>query len=86
VKRKNGVFGAGCLLLTTVAVISRAQAGPVVGVIDAVRYEGDQYYVFGWACQQGNRASIGVHIYAGGAAGGKPPGTFVTPGTADFAQ
>jgi hypothetical protein len=84
VKRKNGVFGAGCLLLTTVAVISRAQAGPVVGVIDAVRYEGDQYYVFGWACQQGNRASIGVHIYAGGAAGGKPPGTFVTPGTADL--
>jgi hypothetical protein len=84
VKRKNGVFGAGCLLLTTVAVISRAQAGPVVGVIDAVRYEGDQYYVFGWACQQGNRASIGVHIYAGGAAGGKPPGTFVTPGTANL--
>ena len=56
----------------------------MIGVIDSVGYDGDQYYVFGWACQQGVRNSIGVHIYAGGAAGGKPPGTFVTPGTADL--
>lgn len=77
---------AAGLLLSAVACSSAAaaNAGAVTGVIDAVRYEGDQYYVFGWACQQGNRASIAVHIYAGGAAGGKPPGTFVTPGTADL--
>ena len=62
------------------------QAGHVIGVIDDVRYEGDQYYAFGWACQQGSGASIAVHIYAGGAAGGKPPGIFVTPGTADLAN
>lgn len=45
---------------------------------------GDRYYVFGWACQRGSRASIDVHIYAGGAAGGKPPGTFLTGGKADL--
>jgi hypothetical protein len=38
----------------------------------------------GWACQRENRASIDVHIYAGGAAGGKPPGTFLTGGKADL--
>lgn len=72
------------LLLTTAAATPQTHAGPVVGVIDAVRYEGDQYYVFGWACQQGEKASIAVHIYAGGAAGGNPPGAFVTPGAADL--
>jgi hypothetical protein len=66
------------------AAAPQAHAGPVIGVIDSVRYEGDQYYVFGWACQQGNRASIAVHIYAGHPAGGSPPGTFVTPGKADL--
>jgi hypothetical protein len=58
----------------------------VTGVIDAVRYEGNQFYVFGWACQQGNRSSIDVHIYAGHAAGGTPAGTFVTGGKADLAN
>lgn len=33
-----------------------SHAGPVIGVIDNVRVEHDQYYVFGWAYQQGNRA------------------------------
>jgi len=66
------------------AAAPQSQAGPVIGVIDGVRYEGDQYYVFGWACQQGNRASIDVHIYAGHPAGATPPGAFVTPGKADL--
>jgi hypothetical protein len=52
------------------ATAPQSHAGPVIGVIDSVRYEGDQYYVFGWACQQGNRAPIEVHIYAGHPAGG----------------
>src|ERR1700722_9435587 len=78
------VLAASVASLVLSVATAAPQAGPVIGVIDALRYDGDQYYVFGWACQQGVRNSIGVHIYASGAAGGKPPGTFVTPGTADL--
>jgi hypothetical protein len=58
--------------------------GPVTGVIDGVAFEGDQYYVHGWACQEGQRGSIDVHIYAGHSANDKPPGTFVTGDTANL--
>jgi hypothetical protein len=44
-------------------------AGPVTGVIDGVQFQEDQYYVSGWACQEGQRGSIDVHIYAGHAPG-----------------
>jgi hypothetical protein len=60
------------------------RAGPVTGVIDGVAFEGDQYYVHGWACQEGNRDSIGVNIYADHPAGGTPPGTYVMAGTANL--
>ena len=55
-----------------------SHAGPVTGVIDAVRFDADQFYVFGWACQEGDRASIDVHFYANRSASDNPPGTFVT--------
>jgi hypothetical protein len=75
------------LCLTTSACVAAAgpqpHAGPVIGVIDDVRYEGDQFYVFGWACQQGNRSSIDVHLYAIHAAGAKPAGAYVLAGKAD---
>jgi hypothetical protein len=41
----------------------------VTGVIDGVAFESDQY-LHGWACQEGNRGSIGINIYANHAAGG----------------
>jgi hypothetical protein len=69
---------------TCLAAAGPQHVGPVTGVIDDIRYEGDQYYIFGWACQQGNRGSIDVHIYASHAAGGRPAGTFVTAGRADL--
>jgi hypothetical protein len=75
-----------CLALPAASAAPAPHAGPVIGVIDAVRYESGQYYVVGWACQQGARASIQVHLYAGHPAGGTPPGTFVTPGMADIAD
>jgi hypothetical protein len=62
----------------------QSRAGPVIGAIEYVRYETDQYYVFGWACQQGNGDSIDVHIYAGHAADATPGGTFATAGRADL--
>jgi hypothetical protein len=56
----------------------------VTGVIDGVQFEGDQYYVHGWACQEGIRGSISVNLSAGGAAGVKPTDTYVMTGTANL--
>ncbi len=55
---------AAGLLLSAIAGSSApaANAGAVTGVIDAVRYEGDQYYVFGWA--KGPVATPQAHICA----------------------
>jgi hypothetical protein len=61
-----------------------SHAGAVTGVIDGVSFESDQYYVHGWACQQGNHGSIAVNIYANHPAGAKPPGTYVMAGAADM--
>jgi hypothetical protein len=60
------------------------RAGSVTGVIDGVTFEGDRYYVHGWACQEGNRGSIAVNIYANHPAGGTPPGTYALAGTANL--
>src|SRR5580704_8476018 len=61
-----------------------SHAGPVTGVIDGVSFEGDQYFVHGWACQEGNRGSISINIYANHPAGAKPPGTYVMADTANL--
>jgi hypothetical protein len=74
----------GLTLASAVALSQNAHAGPVTGVIDGVAFEGDQYYVHGWACQEGNRGSIGVDIYANNPAGSTPAGTYVMGGTADL--
>ena len=84
--RNTAIAGLFFCVALAAASAMAAPAGPVIGVIDAVRYVGDQYYVFGWACQQGNRGSIEVHVYAGHAAGGAPPGKFVIGGKADLAN
>jgi hypothetical protein len=60
----------------------QVHAGPVVGVIDAIRYQNDEYYVTGWACQMGQRGPIDVTVSAGAA----PPGKFVISGTANLAS
>jgi hypothetical protein len=56
----------------------------VTGVIDGVTLEGGQYYVHGWACQQGNRGSISINLDANHPAGAKPPGTYVMADTANL--
>ena len=77
-----------CLCLPKMARPSPASQGshpgPVTGVIDGVMFEGDQYYVHGWACQEGNRGSISINIYANHPAGGSPAGTYVMAGTANL--
>jgi hypothetical protein len=63
-----------------------SHAGAVTGVIDGVAFEGDQYYVHGWACQEGERGTIAINIYASHPAGAKPPGTYVMADTANLAN
>jgi hypothetical protein len=87
--RLGRVFVAILFFATLACCMAAGQnprAGPVTGVIDGVRFEGDQYYVFGWACQEGNRGSIDVHIYANHGAGAAPAGAFVTAGTASVSN
>jgi len=63
-----------------------SKEGAVTGVIDGVSFEGDQYFVHGWACQEGNRGSIAINIYATHPSGAKPPGTYVMADTANLAN
>src|SRR3984893_14619918 len=59
--RRFGMIAA--LLVPAPAALAAAPPRPVAGWIDAIRYIGDQYYVFGWACQQGNRGAIDITVF-----------------------
>lgn len=39
------------------------QPGRIVGNLDGVSQDGDQFFISGWACQQGQKKSIVVHVY-----------------------
>lgn len=55
----------------------------IVGDIGGVTQDGNwNFFIEGWACSVGVDASIDVHVYAGGAAGG---GTFIASGRANMA-
>jgi hypothetical protein len=58
--------------------------GHVVGHIDGIRFEGEQFHIWGWACQQGNNNSIVIHLYADHAANVTPKGAFVLAGSANL--
>jgi hypothetical protein len=75
---------AGAASVPSDALAQNARAGRVVGNIDGISHDGGEAYVLGWACQQGNPASIEVHIYADRSAFDKPPGAFVTAGKAEL--
>jgi hypothetical protein len=60
-------------LLLAVAVLSSpslAQGqdarspGRIVGEIDGISQDAGQYFLSGWACQQGHKESIDIHVYA----------------------
>lgn len=75
---------AGLLLVASEA--SGQGAAGIVGHIDGLRFEGDQFHIWGWAGQRGNRESIEVHIYADHPATATPKGTFVLGGQANLAS
>lgn len=74
---------AACLLFGALAGQAEGQAGRIVGKIDGIRYEGEQPFITGWACQQGVNTSILVHFFADHAANATPKGTFIVAGKAD---
>jgi hypothetical protein len=47
------VGAIGVVLASSTVPGQNPHAGPVTGVIDGVAFEGDQYHVHGWACEEG---------------------------------
>lgn len=41
-----------------------SDSGRIIGHIDGLRFELDGYRIWGWACQQGQKDPIAVHLYA----------------------
>src|SRR5215472_19164243 len=65
------------------APAERSGTPRVITHIDGVFSEGEQPFVMGWACQQGNKDSIDIRIYADRAPHDSPAGTLVLAGRAD---
>jgi hypothetical protein len=59
-------------------------AGRIVGNIDGISQDGEQFFISGWACQQGRKDSIQFHIYAGPSGGDPAKRVFVTANKANF--
>jgi hypothetical protein len=75
-------YGAGSAGIGATA--QNSEAPRIVAHIDAVDSEGEQPFVLGWACQQGNKDSIDVRIFVDHAPNDSPPGKPVLVGRADF--
>jgi len=64
----------------------RSDVGRIVGRIDAISKDGARTYISGWACQQEQKTSIAVHIYAGNSTGDPSQRTIVAAGHANRAN
>jgi hypothetical protein len=85
--RLAAVFAAGlfCFLSASSAASGQnSRPGHVIGNIDGISRDGDQYFISGWACQQGRSDSIQLHVYVDRSAYGTPPGTLAVVGWANF--
>jgi hypothetical protein len=80
------VFAASlaCLSTTSVQSIAGPAVGSIVGNIDGIAHDGAQTFVSGWACQQGQKNSIVVVVFADHSAYDTPKGTFVLNGIANL--
>jgi len=56
----------------------------VIGNIDGISVQGNNFYLWGWACAKTSANSIDVHVYLGGPSGGG--GTLAFTGTANQAS
>ncbi len=64
--------------------VGLADPGPIIGTLEGVVLEGDQYFLHGWTCQQGVAASLRIHVYAGASAYDDPQGRMVLAGVSEF--
>ncbi len=85
---RRGALRAWIAVLLSIApLIATAGGGQIIGA-SSLNYDREhrQFYVSGWACQQGVHASIAVHVYVDRSAYDHPPGTRVAIGMADQAS
>jgi hypothetical protein len=61
-----------------------ARVGQVVGNLDGIAQDGDQVFISGWACQQGQKKSIVVAIFVDHSAYDTQKGTFIMNGIANL--
>jgi hypothetical protein len=80
-------FAVGVFCLSLVSTSARGQppgVGPIVGHIDSIAVDPSGSHVKGWACQQGRKESIVVHIYANGGDYDAAKATLALAGKADL--
>jgi hypothetical protein len=85
--RLRVTFAAVALCLSLASPLAfgqRAGAGLIVGHIDGIAVDVAGPHIEGWACQQGRRESLTVHIYANEGANDAPKGIFALAGKADL--
>jgi hypothetical protein len=70
---------AAATVLSCAVSASAQGVGHIVGKIDGISQDGEQLFVSGWACQQGQKASILVHVFAD-----DPTHSFVIAGKANL--
>jgi hypothetical protein len=58
--------------------------GHIIGSIDGVSRDGEQSFISGWACQQGQKGSILVHVFAADSLGSASKRTFLGFGKANL--
>ncbi len=63
-----------------------AGVGHIIGTIDGIRRDGARTFMAGWACQQGQKGSIAVHVYAEPSGADPSKQTFVVAGQANMAS
>src|SRR5258708_5300989 len=61
------IFGVLCCTLVAPSTAQVAEGGRIIGHIDGVFVDDGGAHVRGWACQQGRREWIDVHMYANNA-------------------
>jgi hypothetical protein len=58
--------------------------GRIVGSIDGISHDGEAAFISGWACQQGQKGSILVHVFAADSLGSASKRTFLGGGKANL--
>ena len=59
------VIGPLCLAPASAQPLNQNRGvGRIVGNIDGISQDGEQFFIAGWACQQGQRKSIAVQLFA----------------------